>query len=98
MWFTAAILFRCEMTGNMPGDLVSEESIVLVSADTDEEAMRLQREPGKVVSTATMSKGARAYDADSIAWSACIRSSLKTCNRELSCSPVISARPKSKAC
>lgn len=41
MWFSAAILFRSETTNGMPNDSLWEESIVLVNADAEGEALRI---------------------------------------------------------
>jgi hypothetical protein len=39
MWFTASILFRSEAAGRAPSDSLWEESIVLLDADTEEDAL-----------------------------------------------------------
>ncbi|MEX0677016.1 MAG: DUF4288 domain-containing protein [Pirellulales bacterium] len=47
MWFSAAILLRSEAADRTPRDLLWEESIVLVKANTEEDAIKIATAIGR---------------------------------------------------
>jgi hypothetical protein len=47
MWFSAAILFRSEAADRLPADSLWEESVVLVKADTEGDALRIATAIGR---------------------------------------------------
>jgi hypothetical protein len=47
MWFSAAILLRSEAVDRMPADSLWEESIVLVNADTEDDALTIATNLGR---------------------------------------------------
>lgn len=47
MWFSAAILFRSEAADRLPADSLWEESLVLVKADTEDDALMIATAIGR---------------------------------------------------
>jgi hypothetical protein len=47
MWFSAAILLKSEAADRAPRDLLWEESIVLVRADSEQDAVKLATQLGR---------------------------------------------------
>jgi uncharacterized protein DUF4288 len=47
MWFSAAILLRSEAVDRLPADSLWEESVVLVKADTEDDALMIATAIGR---------------------------------------------------
>ncbi len=47
MWFSAAILLRSEAADRLPADSLWEESVVLVKADTEDDALMIAAAIGR---------------------------------------------------